>query len=71
MRQDLPVRFIRINEASKEASESICPENKDGTLFCDDGISHGTPVQPQSERDKRHFDREAVAGNGGGCERTS
>lgn len=30
-----------------------------------------TPVQPQSERDKRHFDREAVAGNGGGCERTS
>ena len=30
-----------------------------------------TPVQSQSERDKRHFDREAVAGNGGGCERTS
>ena len=30
-----------------------------------------TSVQPQSERDKRHFDREAVAGNGGGCERTS
>ena len=29
-----------------------------------------TSVQPQSERDKRHFDREAVAGNGGGCERT-
>ena len=49
MRQDLPVRFIRINEASKEASESICPENKDGTLFCDDGISHGTPVQPQPQ----------------------
>ena len=30
-----------------------------------------TSVQPQSERDKRHFDREAVAGNGGGHERTS
>ena len=25
-----------------------------------------TPVQPQSERDKRYFGREAVAGNGGG-----
>jgi len=33
--------------------------------------ANDTPVQPQSERDKRHFDREAVAGNGGGCERTS
>ena len=30
-----------------------------------------TPVQPQSERDKRYFGREAVAGNGDGCERTS
>ena len=30
-----------------------------------------TPVQSQSERDKRYFDREAVAGNGDGCERTS
>ena len=29
-----------------------------------------TPVQPQSERDKRYFGREAVAGNGGGRMRT-
>ena len=29
-----------------------------------------TPVQPQSERDSE-VRREAVAGNGGGCERTS
>lgn len=32
--------------------------------------ANDTPVQPQSERDKRYFGREAVAGNGGGCMRT-
>ena len=29
-----------------------------------------TPVQPQSERDKRYFGLKAVAGNGGGRMRT-
>ncbi len=32
--------------------------------------ANDTPVQPQSERDKRYFGREAVAGNGGGRMRT-
>ena len=57
-----------VNRAERETPLRVsgCPRYGD-----DSRNDNGTPVQPQSERDKRHFDREAVAGNGGGCERTS